>query len=131
MKIFLTIFIIISAFIFASFIYPERCAKPIASSIKVFYDIKSLTTVVKKYKKDVGYLPKSLEDLKPKFVKRYPADSWGNEYIYELLDGGFRIYSLGSDAKVGGKGAAADTDIDDNLDSIIGSVYKPIWGCNA
>ena len=131
MKILLALFIIISTFIFGIVIYPERCVIPITKSFKAFYDIKSLTSAVNKFKNEEGYIPESLENLKLKYIRKLPGDPWGNKYIYALKHNVFRIYSLGSDGKVGGVGGAADIDINDNVENISDSIYKPIWGCNA
>ena len=44
------------------------------------------------------------------YIKRLPADPWGNPYQYALpgRHGQFDVFSLGSDGREGGEGDAAD-----------------------
>jgi general secretion pathway protein G len=44
------------------------------------------------------------------YIKKLTKDPWGNEYryVYPGSNGEFDIFSLGSDAAVGGEGEAAD-----------------------
>jgi len=44
------------------------------------------------------------------YIKKLNKDPWGNNYIYQYpgSNGEFDVYSLGSDAAVGGTGDAAD-----------------------
>lgn len=43
------------------------------------------------------------------YLRKLPADPWGNPYQYLLRGGaGFDLYSLGSDSQEGGEGDAAD-----------------------
>ncbi len=44
------------------------------------------------------------------YIKKLNKDPWGNEYLYRYPgnNGEFDVYSLGSDAAVGGTGEAAD-----------------------
>jgi hypothetical protein len=131
MKIFLAFIILIPILFLGSAIYQERCMQPISSSLKAFYDIKSLTAVVNDFKVKEGYLPESLGDLGPKYIRKVPAEPWGNEYIYKTEGSKFKVYSLGSDSALGGIGAAEDRYVNDEIDGIINSIYQPVWGCNA
>jgi len=44
------------------------------------------------------------------YIKKLNKDPWGNDYVYQYpgSNGEFDVYSLGSDAAVGGTGDAAD-----------------------
>lgn len=49
------------------------------------------------------------------YLKSIPLDPWNQEYLYISpgAEGGFDLYSLGSDAKEGGEGTAADLSYSD------------------
>jgi general secretion pathway protein G len=79
--------------------------------------IGMLAEAVSLYQVELGTLPESLTDLReqpsnlrnpdkwrPLLEKEIPADPWGNDYQYEVIDNGdsFRIYSLGPDRSEGG-----------------------------
>jgi general secretion pathway protein G len=79
--------------------------------------IGMLSETVDIYRLELGTLPESLADLReqpaslrnpdkwrPLLDKEIPADPWGNDYQYEILDNGenFRIYSYGPDRNEGG-----------------------------
>lgn len=42
------------------------------------------------------------------YIKKLPMDPWGSAYVYERLDDGFALYSLGADGDEGGEGLNAD-----------------------
>jgi general secretion pathway protein G len=71
------------------------------------HQMQILAVALDTYRLDVGEYPLSLEDLvrssSPKWngpylrPERIPKDPWGDEYVYQALDGGdkFDLYSIG------------------------------------
>lgn len=71
------------------------------------HQMQILAVALDTYRLDVGEYPLSLEDLirssSPKWngpylrPERIPKDPWGDEYVYQALDGGekFDLYSVG------------------------------------
>ena len=71
------------------------------------HQMQILGVALDTYRLDVGEYPASLEDLvrssAPKWngpylrPERVPKDPWGDEYVYQTLDGGekFELYSAG------------------------------------
>jgi general secretion pathway protein G len=47
------------------------------------------------------------------YVRKLPADPWGNPYRYISSGSGFELYSLGADGQEGGQEYAADLRYDD------------------
>lgn len=47
------------------------------------------------------------------YLRRFPEDQWGNEYVYVGDGAGFTLKSLGADGAEGGEGANADIGFDD------------------
>ncbi|MCG7543706.1 type II secretion system protein GspG [Pseudoalteromonas ruthenica] len=83
-----------------------------------------MATALDSYRLDIGYYPKTLDDLVnsshkmwdgPYFPKAIPADPWGNEYSYEVTSENgresFTLKSLGRDGKPGGEGEDADVEL--------------------
>lgn len=94
---------------------------------KAKQDIRALESSLELYKLDNFYYPTTQQGLEalvtrpagepqPKnykqggYIKSLPKDPWGNPYQYLQpgVKGEFDIFSLGSDNKPGGEGAAAD-----------------------
>ena len=50
-------------------------------------------------------------------LDRMPKDGWGNELVYERVEGAYRIFSLGADGVPGGKGDNADISSEDLKES--------------
>ena len=83
-----------------------------------------LATSLDSYRLDIGYYPKSLNDLLtstnkmwdgPYFPQKIPLDPWGNEYSYSTVSGNesgdiFTLKSFGRDGKPGGEGEDADVE---------------------
>jgi hypothetical protein len=67
---------------------------------------------LERYAEEHGHYPDSLKDAFPKDVDfTYHVDSWKNPYHYARTDKGYRLFSLGRDAKPGGVGLDADFDL--------------------
>ncbi len=132
MKILLGLITIFVGGFFWLFIYPERCQIPISISYKTFHEISNLSDALDNYERENSALPRLLQDLSPKYIQRLPEDSWGFGYKY-VPDAarGLRIYSLGSDGKLGGTGTADDIYRNSDMLKLRNSIYKPVWGCNA
>jgi general secretion pathway protein G len=62
-----------------------------------------------------GRLPTEEEGLRALVTngifERMPRDPWGDDYRYQLHDGGVRVWSLGKNAAVGGEGPDQDLEI--------------------
>ena len=90
-------------------------------------DMMSIDQALSLYKLDNATIPTSTQNLNslvnkpttepiPKnwnpsgYLKKIPKDPWGNNYIYNVLEGGYNyeIISLGADGKIGGEGINAD-----------------------
>ncbi|MDK1286413.1 type II secretion system protein GspG [Pseudoalteromonas umbrosa] len=124
----------ISIFWFSfSIIYPGRCAYHTSAVYKTSLDITILSEAIKLYRLENNSLPKSLQDLVPKFASEIPIDIWDQDYIYESTYNGYKISSLGSDTVKGGIGASADLHSDmteEEFEKIIDSIKRPVWSCN-
>ena len=76
---------------------------------KVDGQIVALRDLIHQFRDQTGNLPstdewkRSVETVDSRLV-----DPWGHPYVYERVDGGFRIGSLGRDRAVGGEGENAD-----------------------
>jgi len=94
--------------------------------------INIFSEAIRQYEKENGKLPKDLNSLAPKHIKRVVLiDPWGYEYNYRPNNKPKkRVYSLGSDGKEGGKGTAMDFFEDLKSEVISNEIQKPIWGCN-
>lgn len=130
MKITIGIILVLLIAIFGLLVYPERCQLHITKSVKTLYDVKYLSEAVEAYQAENGTLPTSLKVLIPKYIVNSPREIWGKGYRYDTADdGGFKVYSLGSDGKVGGIGTAADIYKTMEVTNLIHGILKPVWGC--
>ncbi|MBQ4812425.1 type II secretion system protein GspG [Pseudoalteromonas luteoviolacea] len=119
---------------FFSIIYPDRCFRHTLALDKTALDIKILSEAVKLYRLELNFLPRSLQDLVPKYASEIPIDVWDRDYIYESTSDGYQISTYGSDAAKGGIGASADIHSDmtkEEFEKIVESIKRPIWGCNS
>lgn len=73
-----------------------------------FAQLANVEAGIEAYRKRLGRLPASLEDLTTAppdsaypFMQTIPQDPWGNAFEYERLDGTFRLRSLGEDGEPG------------------------------
>jgi len=131
MKIILGLVFICMGGFFWLFIYPERCQVPISMSYTAFHEIRILSDALGNYERENLSLPRLLQDLSPKYIQDIPEDSWGYGYKYiSNATKSLRVYSLGSDAKLGGTGAASDIYRNSDMLKLRKSIYKPVWGCN-
>ena len=113
--------------ILAAYIAPKIAGRVDDARIsKAKSDIRTLESSLELYKLDNFTYPSSAQGLdalvnKPSgentknwreggYIKKLYKDPWGNEYLYQYpgTNGEFDIYTLGSDAAVGGEGEAAD-----------------------
>ena len=85
---------------------------PKARRTKIDADLKQILNVAEMLHTSEGRYPETLEEMvnakdengNPKIasLKDYPKDPWGNEYIYEIVDGAPRVICYGSDGQEGG-----------------------------
>ncbi|KZN59519.1 type II secretion system protein GspG [Pseudoalteromonas luteoviolacea] len=126
-------FIFIFWFLF-SIIHSGRCGYHTSAAYKISLDITTLSEAVRVYSLENNSLPKSLQDLVPKYVSEIPVDVWDRDYIYESTSADdYKISSLGSDAVKGGIGASADIHsnmTEEEFDKIVECIERPILGCN-
>ncbi|HKJ53973.1 MAG TPA: type II secretion system major pseudopilin GspG [Gammaproteobacteria bacterium] len=113
--------------ILAAYIAPKIAGRVDDARIsKAKSDIRTLESSLELYKLDNFTYPSSAQGLdalvnKPSgentknwreggYIKKLYKDPWGKEYLYQYpgTNGEFDIYTLGSDAAVGGEGEAAD-----------------------
>lgn len=47
------------------------------------------------------------------YLKKFPKDPWGHDFVYTLSGNNYSLKSLGADGKEGGTGADADISTDD------------------
>lgn len=87
------------------------------------YELEYLHLALDRYLLDVGQYPQTKDGLRalienlhkdskwrgPYFRKGLvPKDPWGNDFIYQRLENGFELSTLGADGKAGGSGEAED-----------------------
>lgn len=90
---------------------------------KVRADMKGLKDAMKLFKINMGYWPRSINDLfnapanagrrwKGPYLDDQPRDPWGGEYTLRPQSGnrGPIVVTLGADGQQGGEGEAADLD---------------------
>lgn len=114
--------------VLASLVVPNLMGnKEKADRQKAVTDIIALENALDMYKLDNGNYPTTIQGLqalvkKPAsvplprhyrqggYLKRIPADPWGNEYLYLSPGekGAVDIYTLGADSKENGEGSSAD-----------------------
>lgn len=78
----------------------------------------SLETSIQTYFLDMQEYPDSLADLVDNesgsarwngpYIRRIPADPWGNEYVYDSDGRNYTLMSYGPDGEQGGEGDDAD-----------------------
>lgn len=76
---------------------------------KVDGQIIALRDLIRQFREQTGSLPD--EEAWKRSVETVDSqlfDPWGRPYVYERVDGGFRIGSLGRDGAAGGEGENAD-----------------------
>ncbi len=77
--------------------------------------LEELRAEIERYRETNGHLPTSLAELEVVKEKKVrvddegrPVDSWHRPFHYQVDDGGYDLYSLGRDGRVGGFGLDAD-----------------------
>jgi general secretion pathway protein G len=113
--------------ILASIVVPKIFGKPDeARMVKAKQDIRALESTLNLYRLDNYNYPSTQQGLealvsKPggepeaknwhRYLDKLPKDPWGNPYSYlqpGTKGGEFDLFSMGSDNRPGGEGAAAD-----------------------
>jgi general secretion pathway protein G len=100
-----------------------RGATDRAKRTKAMADIAELKTALDRYYIDNGSYPSTDQGLtalvtppNPNgppadgYVRRIPADPWGNQYVYQSDGNNYSLKSLGADGAEGGSGKNADID---------------------
>jgi len=112
---------ILGALILPNLIGQDDRAKATAAKA----DLQSVATALSMYHLDNGEYPSTEQGLdallrrgeqssgsgtlnSSGYLLRKPVDPWGRPYQYSRSEGGFVLYSLGKDGKVGGDGYARD-----------------------
>lgn len=109
----------------------ERCQLDIAKSIKTETDLNTIHEALKSFEKLQARYPKTLKELVPNYINKLPVSVWEPGYQYKANSNSYELFSLGSDAAAGGKGASRDHYGNMNVREIILSIRKNGWGCNA
>ncbi len=60
----------------------------------------AVSLAILEYRIDHKVYPRSLDELAPKYIDRVPVDAYANRSIvYRRADGGFLLYSFGTDGE--------------------------------
>lgn len=104
-----------------------RGAGPKARKTKAMADMRSIHSVAVALYNESGRWPESVEEMVnaksedglPAIasLEKFPTDPWGNEYVYEVVDGQAVVRCLGNDGAEGGEGEAADMQIPEQEDT--------------
>jgi general secretion pathway protein G len=104
-----------------------RGAGPKARKTKAMADMRSIHSVAVALYNESGRWPESIEEMVnaksedglPAIasLEKFPTDPWGNEYVYEVVDGQAVVRCLGNDGAEGGEGEAADLQIPEQEDT--------------
>lgn len=80
------------------------------ATVEARAQVTRLALVCKLYARENGEFPSSLEALTPTYFKELPLDPYtGKEFVYRLLpEGGFVVYSVGSDEQDDGGVSSSD-----------------------
>ena len=112
----------------AALIVPNVIGRPDEARVTVASaDMRTVSAALKMYRLDNGDYPTTAQGLsalaqKPTtsplprtwpedgYLSEVPRDPWGHPYVYRSpgREGGFELYSLGKDGKLGGEGVDAD-----------------------
>jgi len=57
-----------------------------AKNVSAEVDISSIKSALSLYMSSNGYLPESLNQLTPRYLRRMPTDPWGRDFKYEKLN---------------------------------------------
>jgi general secretion pathway protein G len=117
--------------ILGAIVVPQFMSRPDQAKVTAArIDIQAISTALEMYRLDNFHYPSTQQGLdalvkRPSgtpaarswnpqgYLKNLPVDPWGGPYQYlnpgvRSADGGFDLYSLGSDGMAGGEGHAAD-----------------------
>mgnify|MGYP003572362974 FL=1 len=91
---------------------------PKARLAKANSDMDTIVRVAIGMYNETGHYPESIEEMVNATdengmrlmmsLDEFPKDPWGNEYVYEIGDGGPIVTCLGSDGEIGGEKEAMD-----------------------
>jgi general secretion pathway protein G len=115
--------------ILAAIVVPRLLSRPDEAKVtKAKVDMKGIEEALGLFKLDTGFYPSTDQGLKALvekpttgliptkysvdgYLKRVPADPWGNDYVYlspGLHNHNFDLISYGADGQAGGEGFDAD-----------------------
>ncbi|MHC8316580.1 type II secretion system major pseudopilin GspG [Pseudomonas sp. LB3P31] len=117
--------------VLGAIVVPQFMSRPDQAKVTAAkIDIQAIATALEMYRLDNHHYPSTQQNLEalikrpsgtpvarnwnPQgYLKSMPVDPWGTPYQYlnpgvHSMDGGYDLFSLGSDGAVGGEGHAAD-----------------------
>lgn len=117
--------------VLGAIVVPQFMSRPDQAKVTAAkIDIQAIATALEMYRLDNFHYPSTQQGLealskRPSgvpgarnwnvqgYLKSLPVDPWGSPYQFlnpgvQSIDGGFDLYSLGSDGVAGGEGHAAD-----------------------
>jgi len=68
-----------------------------ASVAAIDTDINMITQAISMYYSEKGYLPDTLSEMVPNYLRSVPVDPWGQPYKYEKEGDSYKIISAGAD----------------------------------
>ena len=99
-----------------------------ARKVKAVADMQSIANVADGMKMEVGRYPEAVEDMinavddngapLSSVLDKFPKDPWGNEYIYEIVEGRPTLQCFGADGQEGGEGEDVDLFHPDNQEEL-------------
>jgi len=105
----------------AGFGYNARRTKAVA-------DMQAIARVADGMKIEIGRYPDTVEDMidptddngtpLSSGLDQFPKDPWGNEYLYEIIDGRPLLQCYGADGQEGGEGEDVDLFHPENQEEI-------------
>lgn len=115
--------------ILASVVVPRIMDNPDKARVsKAKHDIRSLKSALNIYRLDNFTYPTTDDGLdalvtepssnpanwkKGGYIERLTLDPWGNDYLYDNIDGEIEIYTYGADGTKGGEGPNQDISSND------------------
>ncbi len=68
-----------------------------ASVAAIDTDINMITQAISMFHSEKGYLPDTLSEMVPNYLRSVPVDPWGQPYRYEKDGDSYKIISAGAD----------------------------------
>jgi len=72
-----------------------------ASDAAISADISMIRQAISLYYGEKGYLPETLSEMVPNYLRHVPVDPWGQYYRYEKEGDSYKIISAGADKYFG------------------------------